>query len=66
MSTALVVWKLDRLGRSLQMQLTKRGAHPLLQTRAWALDGTLRPLVEKWYPGLATDSLAEAAQAEVA
>jgi hypothetical protein len=29
-----------------------------------ALDGTLRPLFEKWYPGLANDNSAETAQAE--
>jgi hypothetical protein len=31
-----------------------------------ALDGTLRSLFEEWYPGLANDNAAEAAQAEVA
>jgi hypothetical protein len=36
-----------------QMQWTKRGAHLLLQIRTRALDGTLRPLFEQWYPGLA-------------
>jgi len=45
---------------------TKRGAHLLLQTRTRALDGTLRSLVEEWYPGLANDHSAEAAQAEAA
>ena len=39
-----------------QMQWTKRGAHLLLQTRTRTLDGTLRPLFERWYPGLATDA----------
>ena len=32
-----------------------RGAHLLLQTRTRALDGTLRPLFERWHPGLATN-----------
>jgi hypothetical protein len=40
--------------------------HLLLQTRTRALDGTLRPLFEKWYPGLANDNSAETAQAEAA
>jgi len=39
-----------------QMQWTKRGAHLLLQTHTRALDGTLRPLFERWYPGLANDN----------
>jgi hypothetical protein len=38
----------------------------LLQTRTRALDGTLRPLFEKWYPGLSNDNSAETAQAEAA
>ena len=37
------------------MQLTPRGAHLLLQTRTRALDGTLRPLFERWHPGLAAN-----------
>ena len=41
-----------RFAKRQQMQWTKRGAHLLLQTRTRALDGTLRPLFEKWYPGL--------------
>jgi hypothetical protein len=51
-------------GVAQQMQWTKRGAHLLLQTRTGALDGTLRPLFEKSYPGLANDNSAETAQAE--
>jgi hypothetical protein len=39
-----------------QMQWTQRGAHLLLQTRTHTLDGTLRPLFERWYPGLANDN----------
>jgi len=55
-----------RFAKRQQMQWTKRGAHLLLQTRTRALDGRLRPLFEKWYPGLANDNLAGAAQAEAA
>ena len=44
-----------RFAKRQQMQWTKRGAHLLLQTRTRALDGTLRPLFERWYPGLAND-----------
>ena len=55
-----------RFGKRQQMQWTKRGAHLLLQTRTRALDGTLRSLFEKWYPGLANDNAAEAAQPEAA
>ena len=55
-----------RFAKRQQMQWTKRGAHLLLQTRTRTLDGTLRPLFEKWYPGLANDNSAEAAQAEAA
>ena len=32
--------------------IRKCGAHLLLQIRTRALDGTLRPLFERWYPGL--------------
>jgi hypothetical protein len=52
-----------RFAKRQQMQWTKRGAHLLLQTRTRALDGTLRPLFEKWYPGLANDNLAAQAAA---
>ena len=55
-----------RFAKRQQMQWTKRGAHLLLQTRTRALDGTLRPLFEKWYPGLANDNLPKTAQAETA
>lgn len=44
-----------RFAKRQQMQWTRRGAHLLLQTRTRALDGTLRPLFEQWYPGLAND-----------
>jgi len=49
-----------------QMQWTPRGAHLLLQksqTRTRALDGTLRHLVERWYPSLSNDNDADAEQA---
>jgi hypothetical protein len=36
--------------------------HLLLQTRAHTLDGTLRPLFKRWYPGL-NDADAEQAAA---
>ncbi len=55
-----------RFAKRQQMQWTKRGAHLLLQTRTRALDGTLRSLFEEWYPGLANDNAAEAAQPEAA
>jgi hypothetical protein len=44
-----------RFAKRQQMQWTKRGAHLLLQTRTRALDGTLRPLFERWHPGLAVN-----------
>jgi hypothetical protein len=44
-----------RFAKRQQMQWTKRGAHLLLQTRTRALDGTLRPMFEGWYPGMAND-----------
>ncbi len=52
-----------RFAKRQQMQWTRRGAHPLLQTCTRALDGTLRPLFERWYPGLASDNPASAGQA---
>ena len=55
-----------RFAKRQQMQWTKRGTHLLLQTRTRALDGTLRPLFEKWYPGLANDNSTEAARAVAA
>jgi hypothetical protein len=45
-----------RFAKRQQMQWTKCGAHLLLQTRTRGLDGTLRPLFERWYPGLANDN----------
>jgi hypothetical protein len=55
-----------RFAKRQQMQWTKRGAHLLLQTRTGTLDGTLRPLFERWQPGLASDNGNEAAQATAA
>lgn len=55
-----------RFAKRQQMQWTKRGAHLLLQARTRALDGTLRPLFERWYPGLANDNVAGADQAAAA
>ena len=46
-----------RFAKRQQMQWTPRGAHLLLQTRTRTLDGTLRPLFERWYPGLANDNV---------
>jgi hypothetical protein len=48
-----------RFAKRQQMQWTPRGAHLLLQTRTRALDGTLRPLIERWYPGLVADTAGE-------
>ncbi|MEO8713671.1 MAG: ISKra4 family transposase [Acetobacteraceae bacterium] len=45
-----------RFAKRQQMQWTRRGAHLLLQTRTRTLDGSLRPLFERWYPGLANDN----------
>jgi hypothetical protein len=55
-----------RFAKRQQMQWTKRGAHLLLQTRTRALDGTLRPLFERWYPGLVNDNGRGANQAVAA
>ncbi len=49
-----------RFAKRQQMQSTRRGAHLLLQTRA--LDGTLRPLLERWHPGLTNDNQVSAGQ----
>jgi hypothetical protein len=55
-----------RFAKRQQMQWIRRGAHLLLQTRTRALDGTLRPLFERWYPGLTTDKPAATSQAAAA
>jgi hypothetical protein len=54
-----------RFAKRQQMQWTPRGAHLPLQTRTRALDGTMRSLFERWYPGLANDNDA-AAERDVA
>ena len=48
-----------RFAKRQQMQWTPRGAHLLLQTRTRALDGTLWPQFERWYPGLAGGNVTE-------
>ncbi len=55
-----------RFAKRQQMPWTRRGAHLLLQARTRALDGTLWPLFERWYPGLANDNPASAGQAGAA
>ncbi|WP_341992898.1 ISKra4 family transposase [Azorhizobium sp. AG788] len=51
-----------RMSKRQQMQWTKRGAHHLLQVRTRTLDGTLRPVFESWYPGLAANDHSSAEQ----
>jgi len=48
-----------RFAKRQQRQWTPRRAHLLLQTKTRALDGTLRPLFEHWYPGLAVNDSQE-------
>jgi len=55
-----------RFAQCQQMQWTRRGARLLLQTYTRALDGTLRPLFERGYPGLANDNSPGAGQAAAA
>ena len=55
-----------RFAKKQQMQWTPRGAHLLLQTRTRALDGTLRAMFERWYPGLANDNQANTGRAAAA
>ena len=55
-----------RFAKRRPMQRTKPGAHLLRQTRTRTLDGTLRPLFERWRPGLAHDNGNEAMQAAAA
>ena len=55
-----------RFAKKQQMQWTPRGAHLLLQTRTRALDGTLRAMFERWYPGLANDNAANTDRAAAA
>ncbi|UEM24368.1 ISKra4 family transposase (plasmid) [Skermanella mucosa] len=44
-----------RFAKKQQMQWSKVGAHQLLQTRTKALDGTLRDLFTRWYPGMSVN-----------
>ena len=37
-----------------QMQWTKRGAHLLLQVRTHVVNGELRAMFCRWYPGMQT------------
>jgi hypothetical protein len=55
-----------RFAKRQQMQWTKRGAHLLPRTRTRTLDDTLRPLFERWYPGLANDNPTGASHAVAA
>jgi len=55
-----------RFAKRQQMQWTRLIADLLLQTRTYALDGTLRPLFERWYPGLVTDNSPSAGRAAAA
>ena len=55
-----------RFAKRQQMQWTKRGAHLLLQTRTRTLDNTLRPMFERWYPGLTNDNANDPAEAVAA
>ena len=55
-----------RFAKRQQMQWTRRGAHLLLQIRTRTLDGTLWPLFEQWFPGLANDNSADVADAAAA
>ena len=55
-----------RFAKRQQMQWTPRGAHLLLQIRTRTMDGTLRPLFERWHPGLANDNDIAARQAAAA
>ena len=48
------------------MQWSPLDAHLLLQTRTRALDGPLRPLFERGYPGLANDNAPDADQTAAA
>ncbi len=55
-----------RFAKKQQMQWSKSGAHLLLQARTRALDGTLRPMFERWHPGMANDNAKASDQREVA
>ena len=49
-----------RFAKRQQMLWSRRGAHLLLQTRTRALNGALRPLFERWQPGMANDNTGDA------
>ncbi len=55
-----------RFAKRQQMQWSRKGAHLLLQTRTRALDGTLRPMFERWFPGLANDDHPNTGRADAA
>ncbi len=57
---------LEQYARGVAHHDEKEGARLLLQTRTRALDGTLRPLFERWHPGLANDNPASAGQTATA
>jgi len=44
-----------RFAKKQQMQGAKVDAHRLLQTRTQTLDGTLRDLFTRWYPGMSVN-----------
>lgn len=50
-----------RFGKRQQMRWSKRGAHLMLQNRTRALDGTLRPKFEQWYPSMTSKNEAQLA-----
>ena len=43
-----------RFVKQQQMKWTKRGAHLLLQVRTHVLNGELREMCCRWYPGMTT------------
>jgi len=49
-----------RMVKRQQMRWTKRGAHLLLQIRTRVLNEDLRNTFSRWYPGMETDSKAQA------
>jgi hypothetical protein len=48
-----------RFAKKQQMQWSKVGAHRLLQTRTKTLDGTLRDLFTRWYPGIRVNDISD-------
>jgi len=51
-----------RMVKKQQMQWSHKGAHYLLQTRTFALNGDLPKQFESWYPGI---NIGEIAQSEL-